>query len=149
MPELFARDVVVVGLDDDACARADGQEVAEILARVVARGAEACEAEARLVLRVEAVEVAALQLKVGGARHVADDDELPAALAGAFGQRGEHAVGRGDGGDDEGDAVRHAASSCSSGATACPREKRARKRRQRLTKASLSTLLLTLSLAAR
>src|SRR5215218_7128590 len=36
VPELFARDVVVVGLDDDARAAAYGEEVAEVLARVVA-----------------------------------------------------------------------------------------------------------------
>src|SRR5215207_1491203 len=41
IPELFARDVVVVGLDYDARAVAYGEEVAEVLARVVARRAQA------------------------------------------------------------------------------------------------------------
>ena len=69
----YCRNCIVRGVsfDDERGSVADRQQIADVLARVVARGAEARGAEARLVLRVEAVEVAAFQLKVGGARHVA------------------------------------------------------------------------------
>jgi len=87
IPEPGQRKVVVIGLDDDVDALLHCQEIADVLAGVVAGGASRCECHAGAALCIEIVEGCSLEVEVRRALLVSDDDEFKATIQRAPCQR--------------------------------------------------------------
>ena len=94
--EVVGRHVVVIGLDDEIDAFAHGEQVAKILARVMARRAQPREPRSAGHLRVDAVIVAAVQREIGRVLGIADDEEAHVARARIGGDAAHDVGGRGD-----------------------------------------------------
>src|SRR5215216_1873545 len=96
IPELRVGNVIVVGLDNDGRARANRQQIAYVLSRVMSGRAFPGEGESKLALLREAVEAAAFKFELGRAGFVADNDKVYALFEASLGELSQHRIRRRD-----------------------------------------------------
>ncbi len=100
-PKPLAREIIIIGFNDDVRTFTSGEEIADVFAGVVAFGNKSRGAQTGFTLPIQAIEVAPFEVKILRTGDIPDHDEVNAVCDGPLRERTQNIVRGGNGSDDK------------------------------------------------